>query len=85
MPLAEFFDLRKRVNVLKKIKVDGKWRLCPAVIETGGKLKDRVRVHGQIETHLEGSYCIEWREDGKRNYQENNDESAVDSYTSASV
>jgi integrase len=66
MPLAEFFDLRKRINVLKKIKVDGKWRLCPAVIEAGGKLKDRVRVHGQIETHLEGSYCIEWREDGKR-------------------
>ena len=65
MPLAEFFDLRKRVNVLKRIKADGKWKLCPAVIEPSGKLKDRVRVHGQIETHLEGSYFIEWREDGK--------------------
>jgi hypothetical protein len=66
MSLAEFFDLRKRVNVLKRIKVDGKWKLYPAVVEPSRKLKDRVRVHGRLETHLEGSYCIEWREDGKR-------------------
>ena len=66
MSLAEFFNLRKRVNVLKRIKVEGQWKLCPAVIEPGGKLKDRVRVHGQIETHPEGSYFIEWREAGKR-------------------
>jgi hypothetical protein len=49
MSLAEFFDLRKRVNVLKRIKVDGKWKLYSAVIEPSGKLKDRVRVHGRIE------------------------------------
>jgi hypothetical protein len=66
MSLAEFFNLRKRVNVLKRIKVEGQWKLCPAVIESGGKLKDRVRVRGQIETHPEGSYFIEWREAGKR-------------------
>jgi len=33
-----------KVNVLKKVKVGGQWKLCPVIAEAGGKLKDRVQV-----------------------------------------
>ena len=57
---------RPKVNVLKKVKVDGKWQLCPVVVEPSGKLKDRVQVNGRAELHNEGVYHIEWREDRQR-------------------
>ena len=60
---------RNKVNVLKKVKVDGKWKLCAAVLERDGKLKDRVRVNGRTEVHSEGVYYIEWREDNQRRRQ----------------
>jgi integrase/recombinase XerD len=66
MPLFHNFALRKRVNLLKKVKVRGQWKLCPAVVEPNGKLKNRVRVKGKIETHPEGNYFLEWREEGVR-------------------
>lgn len=50
---------RTKVNVLKKVKVDGKWKLCPVVVEPNGKLKDRVQVNGRTEVHSEGVYYIE--------------------------
>jgi hypothetical protein len=34
--------------------------------EANGRLRDKVRVNGHIETHDEGVYYIEWREDGQR-------------------
>jgi hypothetical protein len=55
-----------RVNVLKKVKTSTGWKLCPAVHEANGRLRDRVRVNGQIEVHGEGVYYIEWRKDGRR-------------------
>jgi hypothetical protein len=57
MPAA--YDLlasKKRVNVLKKVKAQGTWKLCPAVVEANGKLKDRVKVNGRVESHPEGVY-----------------------------
>jgi hypothetical protein len=48
-----------RVNVLKKVKMGTGWKLCPAVHEANGHLRDRVRVNGQIEVHCEGVYYIE--------------------------
>jgi hypothetical protein len=60
---------RNKVNVLKKVKVDGQWKLCPAVVESDGKLKDRVQVNGRREVHSEGVYYIEWREDNQRRRQ----------------
>jgi hypothetical protein len=59
-------ESRTKVNVLKKVKVDGQWKLCPAVVEPDGKLKDRVQVNGHVEVHSEGVYYIEWRENGQR-------------------
>lgn len=55
-----------RINILKKVRIDGVWKLCPAVIEARGKLKDRVRVGGRVESHPEGSYYLDWRENGRR-------------------
>ncbi|HEY3453201.1 MAG TPA: tyrosine-type recombinase/integrase [Bryobacteraceae bacterium] len=55
-----------RVNIVKKAKVNGAWNFYPAVIESNGKLKDKIRVRGAIEVHPEGAYYLEWREDKKR-------------------
>jgi hypothetical protein len=57
---------RNKLNVLKKVKVDGQWKLCPAVLEADGKLKDRVQINGRAEVHNKGVYYIEWRENGRR-------------------
>jgi integrase/recombinase XerD len=62
----ELFGSDKRVNILKKVKVNGIWKLCPAVMEPNGKLKDRVKVKGRIEVHTEGVYYLEWRDHGQR-------------------
>ena len=45
-----------RVNLVKKIKVGKDWRFAPVVPEANGRLKDKVRVNGEVEVHLEGSY-----------------------------
>ncbi len=60
---------RTRINVLKKVKINGQWKLCSAVAESSGRLKDRVRVNGHTEIHPEGVYYIEWRENNQRRRQ----------------
>src|SRR6266852_5526531 len=55
-----------RVNILKKINLHGVWKLLPAVVEPNGRLKDKVRIGGNIETHPEGTYYLEWWEGPKR-------------------
>jgi hypothetical protein len=54
------------VNVLKKVRTNGSWKLCPVVRESNGRLRDRVRVNGRTEVHSEGVYYLEWREAGRR-------------------
>src|SRR5580704_6594368 len=54
------------VNVLKKVRTSGGWRLCPVVREANGRLRDRVRVSGRTELHTEGVYYLDWRQDGRR-------------------
>jgi hypothetical protein len=50
-------DYGDRVNLIKKkIKIDNAWRFAPVVPEANGRLKDRVRINGEIETHPEGAY-----------------------------
>ena len=58
-----------RVNILKKVKVGKTWNLFPAVVESNGKLRDRVRVRGKVEVHPEGFYYIEWWQDGRKREQ----------------
>jgi integrase/recombinase XerD len=59
-------DYADRVNLIKKIKTADGWRFAPVVPEANGRLKDRVRINGQIEVHPEGAYYIEWRVGGRR-------------------
>ncbi len=58
-------DYADRVNLIKKIKTANGWRFAPVVPEANGRLKDRVRINGQIEVHPEGAYYIEWRVGGR--------------------
>lgn len=46
-------DYGDRVNLIKKIKTCGGWRFAPVVPEANGRLKDRVRIDGQIEVHTD--------------------------------
>lgn len=55
-----------RVNILKYVKIGNKWRFAPVQL-VNNKLKfDWVLIDGQPERHTEGTYYIEWYEDGRR-------------------
>jgi integrase/recombinase XerD len=55
-----------RVNIIKMIKVDGKWPFAPVVERNGKIVRDHVLVNGKDEHHPEGRYYLEWYEAGKR-------------------
>jgi integrase/recombinase XerD len=55
------------VTLLKQIKLPHRWMLTPALFDSRGRVRpDHVRVKGKDETHPEGSYFIEWWDQGKR-------------------
>src|ERR1700730_11673594 len=55
------------VNLIKQVKVNGKWRAVKGLCDRKGRVRpDRVRVNGQDEAHPEGSYFIEWWDQGER-------------------
>jgi integrase len=56
----------ERVNILKKVQIGGCWKLLPAVERKGKLVRDHVSVAGREEHHAEGSYYLEWYQDGKR-------------------
>jgi integrase/recombinase XerD len=72
------YGSENRVNILKKVKIGKKWNLYPAVVELNGKLRDKVRVHGKVESHPEGYYYIEWWQDGRKREQIKNRAEVVD-------
>lgn len=55
-----------RVNVLKYVKRDDRWRFAPVVERNGKIVRDQVRIGEKVESHPEGNYFIEWYEGGKR-------------------
>jgi integrase/recombinase XerD len=58
------------VTLLKQIKIDGKWRHARALFDSKGRVRrDHVRVNGADESHPEGSYFIEWWDQGKRHFE----------------
>ena len=67
-----------RVNLIKKIKIGKEWRFAPVVPEANGRLKDKVRVNGQVEVHIEGSYFIEWWVSGRRFREATTREDAIE-------
>ncbi|HEY0162023.1 MAG TPA: tyrosine-type recombinase/integrase [Edaphobacter sp.] len=58
-----------RVNVIKQVKHEGKWRFAPLVQRNGKIVRDHVWINGTDEHHTEGSYYLEWYEDGGRRRQ----------------
>jgi len=57
----------KEVNLTKRVKTNNGTRYCPLVLSANGRVKpDFVIVNGQPERHAEGSYYLEWRENGRR-------------------
>jgi hypothetical protein len=56
-----------RVKLLKQVKINDKWVLATALFDTKGRVrKDHVRVSGDDENHPEGSYFLEWWDQGQR-------------------
>jgi len=55
-----------RVNIIKMVKVGGKWPFAPVVERNGKIIRDHVLVNGKDEHHPEGRYYLEWYEGGKR-------------------
>lgn len=66
-----------RVNILKYVKVENKWRFAPVQL-VNNKLKfDWVLIDGEPERHVEGTYYIEWYEASKRRRQSVKDSAEV--------
>jgi integrase/recombinase XerD len=56
-----------RVKLLKQIKVDSAWALAPALFDSKGRIRrDHVMIEGRDEAHPEGSYFLEFWDQGKR-------------------
>ena len=55
-----------RVNIIKMVKVNGRWPFARIVERNGRIIRDHVRVDGRDEHHPEGRYYLEWYEDGNR-------------------
>jgi integrase/recombinase XerD len=57
----------ERVNIIKYIKVNDRWRFAPVARRANGNIHwDHVLIDGVPQQHLEGRYFIEWREGGRR-------------------
>lgn len=57
----------REVNLTKRVQTAKGLRYCRALWAPNGRLKpNAVLVDGKEESHPEGCYYIEWREDGKR-------------------
>jgi len=56
-----------RVKLLKQVKDNAKWILATALFDSKGRVRrDHVLIDGNDQNHPEGSYFIEWWNDGKR-------------------
>jgi integrase/recombinase XerD len=56
-----------RVKLLKQIRLPHRWMLVPVLFDSRGRVRpDHVRVKGKDEAHSEGSYFIEWWDQGRR-------------------
>jgi integrase/recombinase XerD len=66
-----------RVNILKYVKVEGKWRFAPVQTQNNKLKLDWVLLDGNPERHTEGTYYIEWYENGVRRRQSVKDSADV--------
>jgi hypothetical protein len=64
--MAKTRQYADRVNIIKMVKVNGKWPFAGIVERNGKIVRDHVCVDGRDEHHPEGRYYLEWYEKGKR-------------------
>ncbi len=64
--MARSRNYAERVNVLKKVQLNGSWKFVPVLERKGKIIRDHVLVAGRDEHHPEGSYYIEWYENSQR-------------------
>ena len=59
--------MNRECNLTKRVQLARGWRYCPVVLSANGRVKpDVVLVNDKPENHPEGSYYLEWRDNGKR-------------------
>lgn len=59
--------IKPTVHITKRVQTDAGWRYYPAVEAANGRLKaDAVLVDGAERKFDSGTYCLEWREGGRR-------------------
>ena len=67
--MAQDRQYGERVNVVKYVRVENKWRLVAVVEKNGRIIRDQVWIAGRQEHHPEGNYFLEWHEQGRRRRQ----------------
>jgi hypothetical protein len=55
-----------RPNLKKYIAIDGRWRFVPVLKVNGKPRPDTVLIGGEAGKGISGTFCLEWRDDGKR-------------------
>src|SRR5258708_32088212 len=68
--MARSRSYSERVNVLKKVLLNGNWKFVPVLEKSGKIVRDHVVISGHGEHHPEGSYYIEWYEGAKSRHKE---------------
>jgi integrase/recombinase XerD len=66
MEMVEAKQYGERVNIVKYIRVEKKWRFAAVVEKRGRVIRDQVWIARRKEHHPEGRYFLEWYQGGKR-------------------
>src|SRR4051812_43121691 len=66
MEMVEAKQYGERVNIVKYIRVEKKWRFAAVVEKRGRVIRDQVWIARSKEHHPEGRYFLEWYQGGKR-------------------
>ena len=64
--MVEAKQYGERVNIVKYVRVEKKWRFAAVVEKQGRVIRDQVWIAHRKEHHPEGRYFLEWYQGGKR-------------------
>ena len=64
--MVEAKQYGERVNIVKYVRVEKKWRFAAVVEKKGRVIRDQVWIARRKEHHAEGRYFLEWYQGGKR-------------------
>ena len=64
--MVEAKQYGERVNIVKYVRVEKKWRFAAVVEKQGRVIRDQVWIARRKEHHPKGRYFLEWYQGGKR-------------------